>query len=70
MIEVLKQPWLGAEGDSSQPAQAGRKEGVVFKRLDAPYTPGRPGSGGTQLKHKFCATLSAVVARVNAQRSV
>ncbi len=48
----------------------GRKEGVVFKRLDAPYTPGRPGSGGTQLKHKFCATLSAVVAKVNAQRSV
>lgn len=48
----------------------GRKEGIVFKRLDAPYTPGRPNSGGSQLKHKFCATLSAVVARVNRQRSV
>jgi bifunctional non-homologous end joining protein LigD len=48
----------------------GRKEGVVFKRLDAPYTPGRPSSGGTQLKHKFCATLSAVVAKINPQRSV
>ncbi len=47
-----------------------RKEGVVFKRLDAPYTPGRPASGGTQLKYKFCATLSAVVAKVNPQRSV
>jgi bifunctional non-homologous end joining protein LigD len=47
-----------------------RKEGVVFKRLDAIYTPGRPASGGTQLKHKFCATLSAVVAKVNPQRSV
>jgi bifunctional non-homologous end joining protein LigD len=47
-----------------------RKEGVVFKRLDAPYTPGRPASGGAQLKHKFYATLSAVVAKVNAQRSV
>ncbi len=47
-----------------------RKEGVVFKRLDAPYTPNRPASGGSQLKYKFCATLSAVVARVNAQRSV
>ena len=33
--------------------QAERKEGVVFKRLDAPYTPGRPNSGGNQLKHKF-----------------
>ena len=47
-----------------------RKEGVVFKRLDARYTPGRPASGGPQLKHKFCATLSAVVAKVNPQRSV
>lgn len=50
--------------------QVERKEGVVFKRLDAPYTPGRPSSGGTQLKYKFCATLSAVVAKVNTQRSV
>ena len=29
------------------------KEGVVFKRLDAPYIPGRPNSGGPQLKYKF-----------------
>jgi bifunctional non-homologous end joining protein LigD len=50
--------------------QAARKEGIVFKRLDAPYTPGRPNSGGAQLKHKFYATLSAVVAKINAQRSV
>ena len=49
--------------------EAGR-EGVVFKRLDAPYSPGRPASGGTQLKHKFHATCSAVVAAINAQRSV
>jgi bifunctional non-homologous end joining protein LigD len=48
----------------------GRREGVVFKRLDAPYTPGRPNSSGPALKHKFTATLSAVVERVNAQRSV
>ena len=46
------------------------KEGVVFKRLTAPYTPGRPNSGGAQLKYKFYATLSAVVAKVNPQRSV
>ncbi len=50
--------------------QAAGKEGIVFKRLDAPYTPGRPNSGGPQLKHKFYATLSAVVSRINAQRSV
>lgn len=46
------------------------REGIVFKRLDAPYTPGRPNSGGPQLKFKFVATLSAVVAKVNTKRSV
>lgn len=48
----------------------GRKEGVVFKQLHAPYTVGRPNRGGDQRKHKFVATLSAVVAKVNAKRSV
>jgi len=48
----------------------GRREGIVFKQLYAPSTSGRPNSGGTQLKHKFVATLSAVVAKVNRQRSV
>jgi bifunctional non-homologous end joining protein LigD len=50
--------------------QAERREGVVFKRLDAPYTPGRPNSGGNQLKHKFYAKCSAVVAKINDKRSV
>jgi len=50
--------------------QATGREGIVFKRLDAPYTHGRPNSGGPQLKHKFYATLSAVVSKVNAKRSV
>jgi bifunctional non-homologous end joining protein LigD len=50
--------------------QAERREGVVFKRLGAPYTAGRPNSGGNQLKHKFYATLSAVVSKINDKRSV
>lgn len=50
--------------------KAGKREGVVFKRLDAPYVAGRPNSGGTQLKHKFTASLSAVVSKLNKQRSV
>jgi bifunctional non-homologous end joining protein LigD len=29
------------------------REGIVFKRLDAPYIPGKPSSGGPQLKFKF-----------------
>lgn len=50
--------------------QAEKREGVVLKRLDAPYAPGRPASGGPALKHKFYATLSAVVSKLNPQRSV
>ena len=46
------------------------REGIVFKRLDAPYVPGRPNSGGPQLKFKFVATASVVVAKINVQRSV
>ena len=45
-------------------------EGVVFKNVDAPYTPGRPASGGTQIKFKFHETASCMVAGVNAKRSV
>jgi bifunctional non-homologous end joining protein LigD len=45
-------------------------EGVVFKHTDAPYIAGRPASGGTQLKYKFCATASFLVGKVNAKRSV
>jgi len=48
----------------------GHREGIVFKQVFAAYTPGRPNSGGNQLKHKFVVTLSALVARVNKQRSV
>jgi bifunctional non-homologous end joining protein LigD len=50
--------------------QSEKHEGVVLKRLDAPYTPGRSASGGPALKHKFYATLSAVVSKLNQQRSV
>ena len=46
------------------------REGIVFKRLDAPYVPGRPNSGGPQLKFKFVATASVAVAKINVQRSV
>jgi bifunctional non-homologous end joining protein LigD len=46
------------------------KEGVVFKRATAPYKVGRPSAGGDQVKVKFYATCSAVVEKVNAQRSV
>jgi bifunctional non-homologous end joining protein LigD len=47
------------------------REGVVFKRSSAPYTPGRPTSGGDQLKLKFTVTASCIVAKANGtKRSV
>jgi bifunctional non-homologous end joining protein LigD len=48
----------------------GGGEGVVFKRLAAPYTAGRPNSGGDQLKFKFYSTGSFIVSKLNAKRSV
>jgi len=64
--------WLSADdkADKLWELRSSGAEGVVLKRVDAPYRAGRPASGGVQLKLKFTATLSAVVARVNAKRSV
>jgi len=45
-------------------------EGIVFKKHAAPYTAGRPNSGGTQVKFKFYATASVVVTKINDKRSV
>jgi bifunctional non-homologous end joining protein LigD len=47
-----------------------RAEGVVFKRIDAPYTAGRPASNGDVLKFKFYATATLSVIAVNGKRSV
>lgn len=41
--------------------RAEKREGVVFKRLAAVYVPGRPASGGDQLKHKFVDTATFIV---------
>jgi bifunctional non-homologous end joining protein LigD len=46
------------------------KEGCVFKSQFAPYSAGRPASGGTQRKYKFYETASFLVTALNNQRSV
>jgi bifunctional non-homologous end joining protein LigD len=52
-------------------ARATNQEGVVFKRLDAPYVAGRPASGGAALKLKFVETASVRICVHNAgKRSV
>lgn len=51
--------------------RAAKREGVVFKRLDAPYEAGRPNSGGPQLKFKFYETATVQVVGANGgKRSV
>ena len=50
--------------------KADNAEGIVFKGRNAPYTYGRPSSGGLYLKHKFYKTCSCVVTKINQQRSV
>ncbi|MEY3897302.1 MAG: hypothetical protein RLZZ214_2823, partial [Verrucomicrobiota bacterium] len=50
--------------------RATNREGVVFKEVDAPYSPGRPNSAGPQLKFKFVESASFVVTALNAKRSV
>jgi len=46
------------------------REGIVFKHLNALYTAGRPASGGSQFKFKFCESASFIVGKVNSKRSV
>ena len=45
-------------------------EGVVFKKVNGHSVAGRPASGGSQVKHKFYATCTCLVAAQNDQRSV
>lgn len=50
--------------------KADNKEGIVFKRLAASYSPGKPASGGDHLKFKFWSDASVIVLSVNSKRSV
>ncbi len=45
-------------------------EGVVFKDFEAPFSIGRPASGGSQLKYKFVESASFIVTARNQKRSV
>lgn len=43
-------------------------EGIVFKNINAGFIPGRPSSGGDQLKFKFCSTASVLVVKTNPEK--
>lgn len=48
--------------------KATNREGIVLKHLEAPYTPGRPASGGTQFKFKFQETATCEVLKINSAK--
>lgn len=56
--------------DTYEELRLSQCEGVVFKDMEAIYSPGRPNSGGPQMKYKFVESASFVVTGINAQRSV
>lgn len=64
--------WTDERGKRDALAQlrADNAEGAVFKHFASPYKAGRPAKGGKQLKFKFIESCSAVVAIVNAKRSI
>ncbi len=46
------------------------KEGVVLKKIQSTYLPGRPNKGGDQLKCKFWESCSCMVTKINDKRSI
>ena len=68
--------WVSTAIDPSEKVEAYEKlrhegrEGVVFKNLNAPFSAGRPNSGGSQLKFKFVESASFIVTGHNDKRSV
>lgn len=48
--------------------KANKAEGGVFKRLDSQYVPGRPNSGGNQLKCKFLNRATLIVDKPHASK--
>jgi len=69
-------PWVSTAIDPNDKVETYEElrltgaEGLVFKDINAPYTPGRPNSGGPQLKFKFVETASFIVTGHNDKRSV
>lgn len=61
---------LGSEAKLAlyQRLHAAKKEGIVYKHLEAPYQPGKPSSGGTQFKFKFVQTCTCLVIEDNRSR--
>jgi bifunctional non-homologous end joining protein LigD len=71
-LKLISTAWTTAEKKALyKKLKKDNAEGIVFKNINAGFVPGRPSSGGDQLKFKFCATATAQVVKTNpTKRSV
>jgi len=64
--DVLLVPTAWTVDDKKQlykKLEAQNAEGIVLKRRDAEYSPGRPSSGGPQLKYKFVKSADVLITK-------
>ena len=65
-LQVVKTAWdKASKQEMFKVLKESNAEGVVFKKIDAPYSPGRPASGGSQFKCKFYESASCIVSSVS-----
>ena len=61
-VRVLETAWTPKQKRALyERLMASGAEGIVFKRKDAPWSAGRPSSGGAQLKCKFVASADVLL---------
>lgn len=69
ILRIVRTAWTEKEKRAMlKHLRAENAEGVVFKRIDAPYKAGRPASGGDQLKFKFKSTASCIVKSISPKK--
>jgi bifunctional non-homologous end joining protein LigD len=65
-LRVVETAWTTPEKvEMFNRLKASKAEGVVFKKVDAGFTAGRPNSGGDQFKCKFYESASCIVTSVS-----
>jgi len=77
LLDTVASPAIGRVATAFTPAdkrvlyekiKSERGEGVVFKKLGSKYVPGRPNSGGNQLKFKFTQSATCFVRAINGSK--
>jgi bifunctional non-homologous end joining protein LigD len=68
---ILVPSFFGTEAKTREfdKIKAQQKEGVVFKKISAVFSEGRPETGGDMVKCKFWASLSAIVSEEETGKS-